>query len=351
MRLRSLVASLILAVSTCTSIAQADAGSEKEARALFEEGNALVEKGSYVEALEKFRAAYARWANPKILLNVGTTLRQLGRYPEAADTYDAWLKDPAADPKRKDEVTGVLADLDAKVGKLAVDVKEGKARILVDGRDVGEAAPTRTLRVEPGSHSVVADREGADAISRTVAVGAGETRAVVLVATVATGGATGATTSVAPQPSPTSFVGPRDAPTTTEEAPRTDHGGRVGVSARGDFDGKGRGAVVVPALSYGVVAQLEVGVGALLGRNKGTEPSATIYLLRGAFSPRIVLAAPIFFIDGSARAGLRAAGGIEWDPSAHVGFFADLGAAHFFSAPAGYEPTALVASIGAQARL
>ena len=63
---------------------RADAALEARARELFKQGNRLIEQARYVDALEKFEAAYATWQNPKIQLNIATTLRTLGRHAEAA---------------------------------------------------------------------------------------------------------------------------------------------------------------------------------------------------------------------------------------------------------------------------
>jgi hypothetical protein len=43
--------------------------------------------------------------------------------------------------------------------------------------------------------------------------------------------------------------------------------------------------------------------------------------------------------------------GAVWDPSRYFGLSLDVGIAHFFSPPAGYEPTVFVPSLGLQARL
>src|SRR5207248_1856757 len=170
----------------------ADEASEKHARELFVQGNALVEKGSYVEALEKFRAAYGEWRNPKILLNIATTLRQLGRNAEAGDAYDQWLADPGADPKRRPEVMKALQEIDALVGHLVIHVAHAGVRVVVDGRVLGEIASSVSVRVDPGVHGVVGDCEGCAEMSATVVVAKGETRSLEL----------GAPTDVKPPPTP-----------------------------------------------------------------------------------------------------------------------------------------------------
>ena len=79
----------IVAALCFATVAQAD--SQTEARALFKEGNRLLDAGDYVGALDMFKGAYSRWPNVKILLNLGTALRQLGRNVEAAEHYEKYL--------------------------------------------------------------------------------------------------------------------------------------------------------------------------------------------------------------------------------------------------------------------
>ena len=61
------------------------------------------------------------------LANIGTTLRQLGRNPEAADIGYKYLASADVDPKRLVEVRAALAETEAKSGKLEI-VSQGKRR-------------------------------------------------------------------------------------------------------------------------------------------------------------------------------------------------------------------------------
>jgi hypothetical protein len=167
-------------VVVCASPAFADDKAEKEARALFKEGNKALDEGNYVDALDMFKGAYARWPNPKILLNMGTALRALGRYAEAADTYERYLADSSADPKKRPEVQKLLDEMSEKVGKIHVEVNEPGARVLVDGKAVGSSPQTITMRVDAGTHAVVAEKEGFALAAATISVAAGEERVVQL---------------------------------------------------------------------------------------------------------------------------------------------------------------------------
>jgi tetratricopeptide (TPR) repeat protein len=166
----------ILAVALASSSAFAD--EQAEARTLFKEGNRLLDQGDYVGALDMFRGAYSRWPNVKILLNTGTCLRQLGRNVEAAETYEKYLNDSQADAAKKQVVEQILKEISARLGKLRIEVSEPGAKVIVDGKAVGGSPQSFIMRVEPGSHSVVAEKEGYPLAAATVTVGAGEERAV-----------------------------------------------------------------------------------------------------------------------------------------------------------------------------
>ncbi len=171
---------IALALLLVAGNVQADAKAEREARALFKEANRLLGEKDYVAALDMFRAAYNRWPNPKILLNIGTTLRNLGRDAEAADAYEKYLREGKPDAKRKAEVDAILKELGAKLARLRIEVNEPGARVLVDGKVVGESPQAITLRVEAGTHTIVAEKQGYPAAAATVQISAGQERVVEL---------------------------------------------------------------------------------------------------------------------------------------------------------------------------
>ncbi|MBK8256584.1 MAG: hypothetical protein IPK82_28425 [Polyangiaceae bacterium] len=153
---------------------------KRAAQKLLAQGNQLVGEGDYLGALEKFKAAYEKFASPKILLNVGTTLRQLGRNVEAADVYEAYLADPERDAAREKDVRRVLAEIDAVVGRLVVTVDDASAVLRLDGKQVDLFKPGESRRIEPGEHSIMAEKSGAPPAVQTVIVKARQEHLVQL---------------------------------------------------------------------------------------------------------------------------------------------------------------------------
>jgi hypothetical protein len=151
---RSIASSAAVAAAiTVSSFAFAESAEEQAARALFREGLARHEARDYAAAIQKYREAYARWKNPKILANLGTAAWEAGRYPEAAEAYDQFLDEaPANDPTRA-EVEKARKDVIPKVGTLDVRVVGGTAALTIDGKSVDAPHPER-IRVEPGVRTV-----------------------------------------------------------------------------------------------------------------------------------------------------------------------------------------------------
>lgn len=159
--------------------ARADELKEK-AQQLLSEGNDLASEGDFGNALVKFRTAYELYPSPKLLLNIGTSLRQIGRNAEAAETYETYLAHPEADADRKEELYDILDDLDKLVGKLVITVEERGARVSLDGQILRNIDKGEAIRVDPGNHTLTAEKEGRPATVRHVEIKAKETLKVTL---------------------------------------------------------------------------------------------------------------------------------------------------------------------------
>lgn len=322
---------------------------ELQARELFKQGVELLQNGEFAPALDHFERAYEHWRNPKILLNIATTLRQLDRLPEAADTYELYLADPGADPAKSEEVRRALEEIDARLGRLVIDAGDG-AVVMVDGRRLErerrrttkdlvrmlplvEATPGRwRVRVNPGEHEVEVTREGFASRMVRVTLSAGEERAIAV--------------ELDPAEARVSPRRDRDTPAPVDLS----HGGQVGLVARADVDGKMRGAVAALGASYGLGSVAELQAVGLVGRDKGAELGATFYLMRGTWKPMAYVGVPVFFVEGVSP-GVHGALGLHVDPSRSLGGFLQVGVATFMNVPEDRDATVFVPSVGIQGRL
>jgi len=172
----------VLAFLASLSVSQpswADSSEEQAARALFKEGLSRYEAHDYAGAIQKYREAYARWKNPKILANLGTAAWEGGRYVDAAQAYDRFLDEaPPNDPTRT-EVDKARKEVLPKVGTLDIRVVEGSAAITIDGTSIDSPHLDR-VRVEPGAHTVDAVGAGGLRGSQSANVAAGATVVIEL---------------------------------------------------------------------------------------------------------------------------------------------------------------------------
>lgn len=331
---------------------------ELEAKALFKEANQLAEEGNYAGAAELFRTAYARFPSSKILWNLATVLERMDRKAEAADTYAQYILNKDSDVKKRTEAAQRLVALEAQVGKLQILVPEPGASVVLDGRQIGQGT-SFTVRVDPGGHTVVAERVGAPAAAATIDVPVGTERAITLRPGAIVGQPERPAESVpAPaavaRPAPPPPAGPAEAEpaVVTAMAPARatlDHRGQLGLTVRSETDARTGETGPSAGLTFGATSWLEVAALVLIQENKGARVSASAFALDGAWKPFARLGVPMFFVDG-ARPGVHVAGGLLWDVAPYAGVLLDAGIEHFPTVPEPFKKTAVVVGVGVQAR-
>jgi hypothetical protein len=314
---------------------RADAAPEARARDLFKQGNRLIEQARYVDALDKFEAAYSAWQNPKIQLNIATTLRTLGRHAEALRTYREYLGSGAPTGERRAEVQAIIAGLEARVAHLTLSLGPELQRLTLDGRELSldGLGGTTTLAVEPGRHALLAETAAGPQLT-TFDVEAGERQRIALPTPAAS----------SPEKPPTPGA---DA---VEDAGATRERRRIGVLTRLDIDGEGRGVVGALGLSVPIGTRLVASAGGLMGAHAGGWVGLEALLLESALTPTLGVSAPFFFVDG-VRLGVSAELGGRWallDDQLFV--MARAALVHFPKLPEGYSGTAVVPAIGSELR-
>ncbi len=180
-RLFSLAALALMLTLLPTASEAAPPGTLKnKAQDLLTEGNRLAGEGDFGAALLKFRTAHELYPSPKLLLNIGTSLRYVGRNAEAAATYEEYLAHRDADPSREAELRRILEELERLVGRLELTLKEPEVRVSLDGELVRDVQDGMVVRVDPGRHTVVAEKDGRQPAVQHVSVEAQQTTEVVL---------------------------------------------------------------------------------------------------------------------------------------------------------------------------
>lgn len=161
---------------------QEEEGRKREATLLLNQGLLLLKQSEFADALTRFLQAYDLYPSAKLLLNIGTSLRYLNRHSDAAEIYERYLAAPDAAPERIREVERILDGIDHEVAWVVIEPSLPAARVTVDGEPILPRRDQLRVRLDPGSHVLVAEATG-EWLPKvmTIEVGAGERRTVPLV--------------------------------------------------------------------------------------------------------------------------------------------------------------------------
>jgi len=395
------LAEALQAITQDPAIAVDDPATRPLAQALMTEGVKQLQARAHNQALANFLEAYAKFPSPKILLNIASTLRDMGRLADAANTYQRYLTDPATGAERIAEVKALLLKLDEQLTILTVRVVPHGSDISIDGGPFIPVGSSLVTRVRSGLH-LVRIRKADQTSELTINGFDGENKEVT--AALAAGGApdpapaqpttspgsphvperveawlvTGTQYGVTDPASRTRTVHDRsDGHTVAPIVPRyelSDRGEMApadpddasidsGVLAVMRIDGKGRGFAggAGLALSRG---KLELEIMLLKSDEVGGYLGLRYRLMNGLLRPYGAVGAPGFVFDhdetsaGGATTttrrlaiGARAAAGIELMINGHLSVQGDLGYEHFFFVDDHYEADVFVPTLGVIGRL
>ena len=375
------------------------------AQALMVEGVKQLQAKAYDQALANFLDAYAKFPSPKILLNIASTLRDMGRLADAANTYQRYLIDPATGAERVGEVKELLIQLDEQLTILTVRVYPSGSELSIDAGPFIPVGTALVTRVRPGIHLVRVKAKGG---ANEVSINGFEGENKEVPATVKMD------TEVAVVPDKPPPTNPDVKPTLIEKPPEkvdgwlitgtqygsnsgsgnarsvragfqgpevraivprytpTDDGGVVmhvdtqegissGVIAALRIDGEGRGAAVAIGLAI-ARGKLEAEIMFLRSNSTGGYLGLRYRFLTGFFRPYLGLGVPGFAYDDTnamgktstkLAVGLRGAGGLELYINGHLSVQADVGYEHFFvdQAKTGIDANVLVPTVGVIGRL
>jgi Outer membrane protein beta-barrel domain len=187
------LAETLSAITQDPAIAVDNPATRSLAQALMVEGVKQLQAKSYDQALANFLEAYTKFPSPKILLNIASTLRDMGRLADAANTYQRYLLDPATGAERVAEVKELLLRLDEQLTILTVRVFPSGSDVSIDAGPFIPVGSSLLTRVRSGIHLVrVRKDKGANEV--TVNGFEGENKEVSATVTVA---------AVDPDPTPT----------------------------------------------------------------------------------------------------------------------------------------------------
>ncbi|UJR82708.1 Hypothetical protein I5071_47730 [Sandaracinus amylolyticus] len=182
-----LAATMTVASMLVIDRASAQPNDAMQARALFEEGVALSDRGDYEAAVERFQRSLALVERPSTLFNLGVALRELRRDEEAIAALERFLEiadesfDEVPRTQARSWIESMRRALAERGGTLVLEIDPPDAHVRVDGFDVTGESPI-VLDVASGTHhvEVSADGVGAQRFDVVLEAGGRETRRVVL---------------------------------------------------------------------------------------------------------------------------------------------------------------------------
>jgi hypothetical protein len=323
------------AASTAASSPEAASDAERdEVRALFQQGVTLLDAARYADALAKFERAYALWNNPKIMLNIATTRRALGRNAEAASAYAMYLATAPSDSPRRDEVVSSLRELTVLVGRIVLTSSAGIERLWLNAKELPPKAGDE-LWVEPGSYVMTAERTGGARFTQRFDVYAAEVRRVDF------------TPAARLSPAPRDVSAPPDKAPLAADAPAA---GRLLVLARVDVDWVRTGAVAAAGLGFDLTEAVRLTGGALLGVERGAWLGVELLPFAGPLRPTFGVSMPVFFL-GQPYPGISGEVGLRYAVAPRFAPFVRASAVRFLSPPGGYAKAVFLTSAGLEVTL
>jgi hypothetical protein len=374
------LAEALSAITQDPAIHVDDPRARSDAQALMTEGVHQLQTRAYDQALANFLEAYAKFPSPKILLDIASALRDIGRLADAANTYARYLAEPAATTTRVGEVKQLLADLDKQLTVLAVHVVARGCMVSIDGGPFVSVGRTLITRVRPGVH-LVRGKQGGATSEVTINGFEGEQRDVPVdvTPTAPSAGTAAAQDSTAASGPPVEtadrvdgwlitgtqydveggangrtrrvrigYAGPDVAPILPAETPEAS--AQVATTAEPDTHipagvvalarivpyGGGAGAAGGLGITYAPIERFELELEVLRSQAWGGYFGARYRLLRGDLRPYVAAGVPLFeFVDTSTSSstvvlGVRGAAGVEYKLFGHIWLEADLGVEHYF---------------------
>jgi hypothetical protein len=178
---------LVAAVSVAmvsSSPAQADDVANRVAD-LYAKGNKLYDQEKWAEAEAAYQAAWDLRPSFDIAGNLGDVEIQLGQYRDAAEHIEYALAEFPAGGKAeaRETLKKLLEAAQTQVGSVKITTSIGGAKLVVDGRDVGQAPLSKSVYVDPGKRVFEARLEGYEDALKTVEVEKGKALEVSLVLT------------------------------------------------------------------------------------------------------------------------------------------------------------------------
>jgi tetratricopeptide (TPR) repeat protein len=137
--------------SLCLAAGRAAQTNTTEGDSLKAQGDAAMDALQYETAIALYQQAWERTEWPAVLYNLARANEALGRYPEALDHLERFVKQATPELQAKiPQLDALMRDLQSRITTVTVDCPVAGARIVVRGTIVGQTPLTSPLRLAAG---------------------------------------------------------------------------------------------------------------------------------------------------------------------------------------------------------
>lgn|SRR4051812_22506045 len=184
--MKHLLVIALLALAPASALAQtADSATTAKlplARKLYDEGVDAANKGRWSLAYDRFKASYELAPRVLTLFNLAGAQSNTGRLVEASESYRRFLRD-TSDGRYNDlrsDATNQLEVIDKQIAQITIDVAhiEPEDVIMLDEIEFPHSALHTALPMNPGQHTVRAQRGQNVIATRKIALTSGATETV-----------------------------------------------------------------------------------------------------------------------------------------------------------------------------
>jgi len=159
-----------------------DAETTASARALFEEGVALSDRGDWPTAADRLRRSYALRPSSVVAFNLARADIQIGRLVEASELLRPIGRDAAAQQRLRDAASALLTEITPRIARLRIELRGDRSAVTIalDGRALPDAAIGVERPTDPGERVVTATRDDVEIASGRVTLAPGGSDSVTL---------------------------------------------------------------------------------------------------------------------------------------------------------------------------
>jgi hypothetical protein len=135
----------------------------------------------YADALERYRAAFARGRDPRLHYNIAQALTALERYPEALVAYQAFLAEAppgTLTEGQQKKLFDLVDEVKAKIARVEIKCDVPGARVLIRDKAVGVTPFDAPIALDAGAAKVEIIAEGFKPFVAEIALTGGTTQSV-----------------------------------------------------------------------------------------------------------------------------------------------------------------------------